>query len=623
MRTFKGPFGIAVTVALVGTALFHFWLGSVGVLDLRLARALHLTLLLPMVFILFPATKTQSPKEWPSVLDFILAATAFIVTSYVALHYEELNNRLELVSDIQDIEVIFGVFATVLVWEAARRVIGIGMAIVVAASVAYLLVGHFLPSPLGHRGFFLSRAIERMYVLENQGIFGSLTGISVSYLFLFVMFGTFVERCGVGEWFAEISQALVGHKVGGPAKIAVINSAMFGSISGSPTANVYGTGVYTIPLMKNMGYKPAFAGAVEAAASTGGQIMPPVMGASIFIMMALLGMTYIELITAALPAAILFFLAVAMVVHLEARRLGIDPVEKSKLPSRSKALMRSYYLLPILSMLLVLSLGYTPVKAALAGTFAAFIVSFARKDTRMTPRRLCDVLATGTRSAILIAIACAAAGLVVSALTATGLSLAFSSMIVSSANGLLFLSLAMVALTSILLGMGMPTTPAYILSVTVAAPALIDLGVIPLAAHMFVFYFAIISGVTPPVAITSYAAAGVANASPTATSIEAFKLSIAGFIIPFALVYHPSLLLQGDAYDFILSFTFALIGISAVAASMAGYWMASISPLIRTAMFIAGVLIILPNWLLWLVGFGLLIPCLVNQVFLSKKFMTA
>ncbi len=623
MRTFKGPFGIAVTVALVGTALFHFWLGSVGVLDLRLARALHLTLLLPMVFILFPATKTLSPKEWPSVLDFILAATAFIVTSYVALHYEELNNRLELVSDIQNIEVIFGVFATVLVWEAARRVIGIGMAIVVAASVVYLLVGHFLPSPLGHRGFFLSRAIERMYVLENQGIFGSLTGISVTYLFLFVMFGTFVERCGVGEWFAEISQALVGHKVGGPAKIAVINSAMFGSISGSPTANVYGTGVYTIPLMKNMGYKPAFAGAVEAAASTGGQIMPPVMGASVFIMMALLGMTYIELITAALPAAILFFLAVGMVVHLEARRLGIDPVEKSKLPSRSKALMRSYYLLPILSMLLVLSLGYTPVKAALAGTIAAFIVSFARKDTRMTPRRLCDVLAAGTRSAILIAIACAAAGLVVSALTATGLSLAFSSMIVSSANGMLFLSLAMVALTSILLGMGMPTTPAYILSVTVAAPALIDLGVIPLAAHMFVFYFAIISGVTPPVAITSYAAAGVAKASPAATSIEAFKLSIAGFIIPFAFVYHPALLLQGDAYDFILPFTFALIGISAVAASMAGYWMASASPLVRTAMFIAGVLIILPDWRFWLVGFGLLIPCLVNQVFLSKKLVTA
>jgi len=613
MRTFQGSVGIIVAAGLICAALFHIWLGGFGVLNLRLMRASHLMLLLPFAFLLFPASPARSPKHRPSVLDVILAILAVIVTGYIAVEHEMLGERLELVSSVSDLQVALGVIAVILLWEASRRVVGLGMAIVVGVSIAYLIFGEYLPAPLGHRGFSFGRAVERMYLLENQGIFGSLTGISVTYLFLFVLFGTFVERCGVGDWFAEASQALVGHRVGGPAKIAVINSAMFGSISGSPTANVYGTGVYTIPLMKRMGYAPAFAGGVEAASSTGGQIMPPVMGASVFIMMALLGKGYLEIVSAALPAAILFFLAVGTMVHLEARRLAIPTMPRSELPSRKRALMRAYYLAPIAVMLFVLFLGYTPVKAALAGSVAAFLVSFAGRETRMMPKRLGEALAAASRAAILIAIACAAAGIVVSALTATGLSLTFSTLIVSWAKGMLIPSLAMVALTSILLGMGMPTTPAYVLTVTVAAPALIDLGVLPLAAHMFVFYFAIISGVTPPVAITSYAAAGVAQTSPTKTSFAAFKLSIAGFVIPFAFVYHPVLLLEGSVSDFILNFSTALVGIVAVAAAMTGYFVTSVHWLMRVIVFVGGVLIIIPDWRLTLIGWLLMLPFAAQQ----------
>lgn len=613
MRAIRGPMGSVVTVGLVGAALFHIWLGSVGVMDLRLMRASHLLLLLPFAFLLYPAIPGRSPESRPSLFDVVLAALAVTVTGYVVVEAGNLNERLELVTQITDLQIVLGTIAVILMGEATRRVVGWGMAVIVAISVAYLFLGQHLPSPLGHRGFAFGRAIELMYLLENQGIFGSLTGISVTYLFLFVLFGTFVARSGVGDWFAEISQSLAGHRVGGPAKIAVINSAMFGSISGSPTANVYGTGVYTIPLMKRMGYRPAFAGAVEAAASTGGQIMPPVMGASVFIMMALLGRSYIDIIIAALPAAVLFFFAVGAMVHLEARRLALPTLPKAGRAARVRALKRSYYVMPIVTMLVVLALGYSAVRGALAGIAIAILVSFVNREYRMTPAVLCNTFAAGTKSAILIAVACSAAGIVVSALTATGLSLTFSSIIVSAGGGMLVPGLIMVGLTAILLGMGLPTTPAYILTVTVAAPALTDLGVVPLAAHMFVFYFAIISGVTPPVAITSYAAAGIARASPVTTSVEAFKLSVAGFVIPFAFVFHPSLLLEGDIADFVTHFSIALIGIVAIAASMTGYLAATLPTLLRILAFAAGVLILLPNWRLSAVGFALLIPLAVQQ----------
>ena len=284
MRELKGYVGIIATIVLMCTSLFHLWLGSIGILDIRLMRALHLAFILPMAFILFPASAKRSPASRPSALDVLLAIAAAVVTLYVAVEYQRLDNRLELVSEIRDYEVVLGVVATGLMFEATRRVVGAGMAVIFVLAVGYLVAGSYLPGMLDHREIAFPRAIERIYLLQNQGIFGSLTGISVTYLFIFVLFGAFVERTGIGDWFSKLSNALMGHRIGGPAKIAVFNSALFGSISGSPTANVYGTGVYTIPLMKKLGYHPNFAGAVEAAASTGGQIMSPAMGAPGFIL---------------------------------------------------------------------------------------------------------------------------------------------------------------------------------------------------------------------------------------------------------------------------------------------------------------------------------------------------
>lgn len=613
MRGLSGPIGVTLTAVLVAASLFHIWLSSIGILDARLMRAMHLLFLLPAAFILYPASSSKSSLDRPSALDVVLALLAVAVTLYIAVEYERLDNRLELVNKVRTEEVVLGSIATVLLFEATRRVVGLGMAVVFSAAVGYLLLGEYLPGVLGHSGIRYDRAIERIYLLQNQGIFGTLTDISVTYLFIFVLFGAFVDSSGIGTWFTDLSNALMGRRVGGPAKIAVLNSALFGSINGSPTANVYGTGVYTIPLMKKLGYNKEFAGAVEAAASTGGQIMPPVMGASVFIMMALLGLGYLDVIAAASPPAILFFLAIGAMTHFEALRRGIRPLSKAEVPEWRVVLARIYFFAPIAVLMTVLFLGYTPVKAALSGIFTAVCISYINKDTRKSVREWIAVLEGGARSAILISIACAASGVVVSSLTATGLGLAFSGMVVSFAEGALFLSLILVACTAIMLGMGMPTTPAYVLAVTIAAPALIDLGVNELAAHMFVFYFAIVSGVTPPVAITAYAAAGIAGASPMRTGVQAFKLSAGAFIIPFMFVYSPSLLLQQSWSEFFIHFPPAVVGILAVAGTLVGYVARPVPFPYRVLMFAGGLMMIFPDLAVTLIGCALILPVVVQQ----------
>lgn len=613
MRSITGPSGVAVAAFLICASLFHIWLSSIGILDARLMRALHLTFLLPIVFILFPAWKGKSPLHRPSMLDVLLAILALIVTLYIAVEYQRLDNRLELVNKVRLEEVILGTIATVIMLEATRRVVGLGMAVVFVAAVSYLMLGEYLPGILGHGGISYERAIERIYLLQNQGIFGTLTDISVSYLFIFVLFGAFVDNTGIGQWFSDLSNAIMGRQTGGPAKIAVLNSALFGSINGSPTANVYGTGVYTIPLMKKLGYSSNFAGAVEAAASTGGQIMPPVMGASVFIMMSLLGLGYLDIITAATPPAILFFLAIGAMTHFEALRRKIRPLTKAELPDRLAVLKRAYFFAPIAVLMIVLFMGYTPVKAAIAGILTAFIISILNSQNRMTLKRFGETLAMGARSAILIAVACAASGVIVSSLTATGLGLAFSGMVVNLADNVLLFSLILTALTAVLLGMGMPTTPAYVLAVTIAAPALIDLGVQELAAHMFVFYFAIVSGVTPPVAITAYAAAGISGGSPMGTGIQAFKLSAGAFIIPFMFVYSPSLLLQGTWTEFLIHFPPAVIGMLAIAGTLVGYVRRTLPFFFRLLLFAGGVMMTFPDLLASAIGVALILPVVLQQ----------
>lgn len=613
MRTLSGPVGIAVAIVLVAASLFHVWLGSIGILDPRLARALHLAFLLPPVFLLCPATLRASPQSRPSWLDYALALLTLVVTGYVAMEYGRLDLRMELVTKVRTEEVVLGTCATFLLFEITRRVVGMGMATVYAVAVAYLLFGEYLPGMLTHAGMSYDRAIERIYLIQDHGIFGQLTDISVRYLFMFVLFGVFVSNTGIGQWFSDLSNILMGRQTAGPAKIAVLNSALFGSINGSPTANVYGTGVYTIPLMKKLGYDKNFAGAVEATASTGGQVMPPVMGASVFIMMALLGLGYLDIIAAATPPAILFFIALFAMTHFEALRQKIVPLRKDQIPDPRTVLPRVYYFAPIAVLMGVLFLGYSPVKAALTGLLVALFISFLDPHNRMTARGLLVVLEKGARSAILLTVACASAGVIVGALTATGLGLAFSSMVVSFAGGALLPSLVLVAITSILLGMGMPTTPAYVLTVTIAAPALIDLGVNELAAHMFVFYFAIVSGVTPPVAITAYAAAGIAGGSPMKTGFQAFKLAAGAFIVPFMFVYSPALLFQGSWQEFFVNFPTAVAGIIAIAATLIGYIKKPIPFLPRVTLFVGGLMMVIPNINVTLVGFILIVPVVLQQ----------
>lgn len=593
-------------IAILATAaVFHlYYVGIVGTMPERLLNSAHLAFLIPAAFLLYPASATRSPKTRPSLLDLGLIALTLIVTLYVAINQPELDQRIESVTSVTDTQVVLGTIAMLVLLEATRRVIGTGMTIVLAVAMLYLTCGSHLPGQLGFPAISYSRCIEIMYLGQDGGMFGQLTGISANELILFILFGAFLTRTGIGDWFAQVSAAVAGTWTGGGAKIAVIYSGLFGGVSGSPTADLYATGVYTIPLMKRNGFDPSYAAGLAAASAVGSQIMPPLMGASVFIMAALLGRSFASIAAVAIIPALLFFLAKGAAAHYQAKRDGIGALPASEIPPLRHALKGSFYVLPIVVLVGALYSGFSPVRAALYGLAAAFVISFLKSATRQTPKRAIETLAKGAGSTIVVAIPCAAAGVIVSMLTQTGLGLAFSTIITGLAEGSVVLALALAAIAALILGIGVPTTPAYILTAAVAAPALIHLGVDPLSANMFVLYFAVLSNIHPPVGITSYAAAGIAEAPPMRTGIQAIKIAVPGFVIPFAFCYHPSLLFQGTVADFPLTAFLTTASVIGIAAGLAGYLLTPLRIAERAIIVLGSFLLVASDP--WIIGFGAL-----------------
>ncbi len=581
-----------VTLA-IGMSVFHLWNAGVGMLMTIKLRAVHLAFASALIFLLYPGYK-GAPKDRPSVLDILMAVMGFATGMYILLDYDAYVARAAFPIKW---DYLMGAFAIVLTIEAARRVVGKVLSILAALSILYIYLGDLFPGMLAHKPFDFCSIISQMY-LTDEGIYGIALGVSATFVFLFILFGSFLNETGVGKFFIDLALAATGSKPGGPAKVAIIGSALMGTVSGSAVANVATTGTLTIPLMKSIGYRSHFAGAVESVASTGGQIMPPIMGAGAFVMAEFLGISYVYIMVAAIIPALLYYFAVYMQVHTEAYKLGLKGLPKERIPMLKKTLKDGIHLsIPIIVVIIMLLKGFTPLYTAFWGIWISVVTSTLRKHTRITFKGFLHALEEGARSALGSAISLAVVGIVIGMATLTGLGVVVADNIVFMSHGILVLSLALTAIAALFLGMGLPTTACYIIAATVAAPALTKLGINPLSAHMFVFYYAVLSNITPPVCLAAYTGAGIANASPNKVAFTAIRLGIAGFIVPFLFVYSPSILLQSASF---MSVTVVLLrgllGITAISTAFEGYWFGNLNIWIRLILGLDGILLFMSDY---------------------------
>ena len=573
MRQLTGVTGWLVGGYAAAAALFHIWTSYAGVLEPREMRAIHLAFLLPLAFLLFPA-RSRSPLHRVTLPDLVWAAASLVPCLYVILNAHALTERWEGVHPVTMMHIVMGTVLVVAVLEASRRAVGTWFFYTTLVFMAFLVAAPWLPGFLrSPRAYSFPRLVEMFFLYADEGVLGSLTGISANLLMIFILFAAFMLHSGVGQFFMDISLALAGRFRGGPAKVAVVSSGLYGTISGSSVADCYATGSFSIPLMKKIGYKPEIAGAIEATASCGGPLMPPVMGAGAFIMSELTGVPYSKIIIAATIPAILYYLGIMATVHWEALKHGMGTLKTEVPPIRTLA-RRGLLFLPFVACVYFLEVGYSPSKAALYSLLTAVVVSWFAGDQPMTPRRIFFTMGEAMRSAVIVATVLSASGLIVAAMSRTGFALAFSSVIVNLSGGHLIVALFLVFVVISVLGTGIPTTPAYILAVTVGGAALQKLGVDVLAAHLFVFYYAVLADVTPPVAVTAFAGAQIAGADPMKTGWHASRIAIGGFLAPFLFVYQPALLMNGSWGVVILSFMCASIGIAALCAAVTNHMFA-------------------------------------------------
>jgi TRAP transporter 4TM/12TM fusion protein len=562
--------GWAVGGWAAAAALFHVWTAYAGVWEPRQMRATHLLFLLPLAFLLWPATG-RSPRDRPTGWDALGALAAVVPCVYVLLNVHDLTERWEGVHPVTAAQVALGTLLVLAVLEAARRAVGFWFFVTTLAFIAYLVVSPWMPGFLrSPKAYSYPQIVEMFFLYADEGVLGTLTGVSSNILMIFILFASFMLHSGVGQLFMDVSVALAGRFRGGPAKVAVLSSGLYGTISGSSVADCYATGSFSIPLMKKIGYRPEIAGAIEATASCGGPLMPPIMGAGAFIMAELTAVPYSRIVVAAALPAVLYYVGIMATVHWEALKHGIGRMTAGILPAAALA-RRALLFAPFVVVVYFLGMGYSPSKAALYSLLTAIVVSWFAGDQPMTPRRLYATLGEAMRSGVVVAAVLAASGLIVAAMSRTGVALAFSSAVVSLSGGHLVVALVLIFAVVSVLGTGIPTTPAYILAVTVGGAALQKLGVDILAAHLFVFYYAVLADVTPPVAVTAFAGAQMAGADPMRTGWQASRIAISGFLAPFLFVYQPALLMRGTTTEILVLFASAVVGISALAAAAAGY----------------------------------------------------
>ena len=603
-----------VSVIAITFSIFQIYTGFQGAFDAQIQRAIHLCFGLCLVYLLFPFKKNSSRLH---IWDFLMLILAMAPPIYVLFNYQSLVLRAGLPNQT---DVIIGVIGVLTLMEAARRVVGIPLVVVATVFLAYAFIGPHMPGAFAHRGVTVPQIINHLYY-TTEGIFGIPLGVSSTFIFLFILFGAYLDKTGLGKFFIDISNAIAGWAKGGPAKVAVLSSGLMGTISGSSVANVVSTGSLTIPMMKKLGYKPEFAGAVEAAASTGGQLMPPIMGAAAFLMAEFVRIPYSEVVKAAIVPALLYYIGILIYVHLEASKEGLRSIPRNELPKFVVLFKeRGHLILPLIAIIYLLMSGYTAVRAALFAIIISILAACLRKSTRITPKQVIEGLEDGARSALSVVIACATAGIIIGVVTRTGLGLKLGTALLDLANNQLLPALFFTMITSLILGMGVPTTANYVITATIAAPTLVSLGVPVLAAHMFTFYFGIIADITPPVALAAFAASGISQGEPIKTGFYASKLAIGGFIIPYIFVMSPSMLMIDTTPLGILQIAFtAMLGMLGVSSAVAGFFIKRTIIIDRLMFLAGGLLLIYPGIKTDLAGFVLIAVAIAIQWLTSKR----
>lgn len=603
-----------VFVGLLAFSIFQLYTAIFGQFTAYVQRSIHLGFALSLIFILFPARKRLKKEKRGKVpfYDLILALLSVGVGLYWPLNIEKISGQI---GRLTEMDIAVGIIAIILTLEAARRAVGIPITVISTLFLVYAFFGPYFPGFLNHRGQDLNSIVRTMFY-TTDGILGTPISVSATFIFVFLLFGAFLVKTGVGNYFNELAVAIAGRATGGPAKVAIFSSALQGTISGSSVANVVGSGSYTIPMMKKLGYRKEFAGGVEAAASTGGQLMPPIMGAAAFLMVEFIGgITYWEIAKAATIPALLYFSGIWIMTHFEAKRTGLKGMSEDQIPNRKEVLKKIYLLLPIAGIIFFLLIGVPTMQAALYGIVLTIAVSAIRKETRIGFKDMIDALVDGARTALAVAAATACAGIIVGVVLKTGLGLGLANGLISAAGGSILLTLIFTMIASLVLGMGSPTTANYVITSTIAAPAVITLLtmdldpnvatplVIALSAHLFVFFFGIVADITPPVALAAFAASGISGGDPIKTGVTSSKLAIAAFIIPYMFVFNPALLMIDSSFLEVVWVTItALVGMIAIGAGMIGYWYRKCNWIERLLTLATGFLLIFPETMTDIVG---------------------
>jgi len=630
-RDLSGIMLKVVFFGLLAFSLFQLYTAIFGAYTAYLQRSIHLGFALSLIFLLFPAVKNGSNlrKNKVPFYDIILA----LLSVCVGLYWPLMQDHLFLsVGNLTLPDLIIGILAIVLTLEATRRAVGMPITIIAVVFLVYAFFGRYFPGFLAHRGQDIESLVQLMF-FTTDGILGTPLSVSATFIFVFLLFGAFLVKTGVGEYFNDLAVSFAGHLIGGPAKVAIFSSALQGTISGSSVANVVTSGAYTIPMMKRLGYNKEFAGAVEASSSTGGQIMPPIMGAAAFLMVEFIGVDYWTIAKAAAIPALLYFAGIWIMTHFEAKRLGLRGLTKEEMPDRKEILKKIYLLIPIVGIIVLLMVdGVTTMQAALYGILLTVIVSAVRKETRMSFKDMIEALVDGARTALSVAAATAAAGIIVGVVVKTGLGLSLANGLISASGGNVLLTLFFTMIAALILGMGSPTTANYVITSTIAAPAIITLlmldspagAAIPVAialsAHLFVFYFGIIADITPPVALASMSAAAVSGGEPIKTGIISSKLAIAAFIIPYMFVLSPEMLMiDASLMEIVMISVTALAGMIAIGAGVIGYWYRQLNIIERLLCVVAGFLLIYPESLSDTIGFVMFIVLFAIQYITRDK----
>ncbi|PAE17640.1 C4-dicarboxylate ABC transporter [Virgibacillus sp. 7505] len=660
-RKLTGIMATVVFFLLLAFSLYQLYTATYGNVPTQIHRSIHLGFGLVLIYLLFPAKRKSKDKRiaW---YDYLLAALGFYVGAYWPVMYD---NIIAQGGQMTTLDFVTGGIAVLLVLEATRRTVGLPIVIIAILFMAYAYWGRQLPDFIVHPGVDIDTLVNSLF-FTTEGMLGTPIGVSATYIFLFLLFGAFLVKTGVGQYFNDLALLVAGRRIGGPAKVAIFSSALQGTVSGSSVANVVTSGSFTIPMMKRLGYSKNFAGAVEASSSTGGQIMPPVMGAAAFLMVEFIGVSYWTIAKAAIIPAILYFAGIWIMTHFEAKRTGLRGLKKEELPNKKEVLSKLYLLLPIIAMVFYLSSGLSIMRAALYGIVTCVLVALIRKEVyrHLYPivfgvvlvaylifsgvtgsmsiqngliiaaiatiavsyffdrnfMETIEALVDGARTALGVIAATAAAGIIVAVVTKTGLGLSLANSLVGLANEQLFWTLFFTMIASLILGMGAPTTANYIITSTIAAPAIILLGVSDLQAHMFVFYFGIMADITPPVALAAFAAAGMSGGRPIATGVISTKLAIAAFVIPYMFVFAPELLLVGTSNYLEVAWIFltAFLGMIVIGAGMIGYWFRRLYWPERLVALAAGLALIYPG--VWTSIAGLVVfAALIAFQFMYKR----